>query len=158
MAIMTSKPHPPSASHRLFLLTILTKGALGLIQLATAAALWLGVGGQLPQLAQWLVVQELSEDPTDFFASHLMAWVKIIPTTDLSFYTIYFAAHGALHVSVVAALLSGAFWANHAAIVVLAGYVIYQMLEWWNVGGAMLIVLTAIDLFVIYLTLRENRR
>jgi len=63
-----------------------------------------------------------------------------------------------LHVAVVAALLYGARWADYAAIAVLAAFVIYQVLEWFSVGGAMLLVLTAIDLAVIYLTVVEMRR
>ena len=58
----------------------------------------------------------------------------------------------------MAALLYGARWADYAAIAVLAAFVIYQVLEWFSVGGAMLLVLTAIDLAVIYLTVVEMRR
>ena len=70
----------------------------------------------------------------------------------------YFSAHGALHIGVVAALLYGAKWADIAAIGVLAAFVVYQVFEWFSVGGTMLLVLTAIDLAVIYLTVLEMRR
>ena len=68
----------------------------------------------------------------------------------------YVAQH--LHVAVVGALLSGVRWANHAAIAVLGLFVFYQLFEWYAVGGKMLLVLTAIDLFVISLTYRENQQ
>ena len=142
-------------THRLFILTILGKGLLGLIQIATAIALYFGALAQLPRIAQWLVAHELTEDPNDFLASHIMSWASIVPTSNSTFFMLYFAAHGVLHVSVVGMLLSGARWANHAAITVLGIFVVYQVFEWFSIGGKMLLVLTAIDLAVIYLTLRE---
>lgn len=150
--------HLGDTAHLLFLLTILAKGLLGLIQLASAAAVFLGVTQQLPRIAAWLFRAELSEDPGDFLATRIISWAGVVPQTDLSFYMIYFAAHGALHIGIVVALLSGARWADLAAIAILIGFVIYQMLEWASVGGLMLPLLTGIDLAVIGLTLLEIRR
>lgn len=79
---------------------------------------------------------------------------NISPTSDTAFYSLYFAAHGLLHVAIVAALLWRARWAYHVAVVVLSGFVIYQLFEWFSVGGRMLSMLSAIDLAVIYLTVR----
>lgn len=59
--------------------------------------------------------------------------------------------------AVFAALLSGVRWANHAAIAVLGVFVVYHLVEWTAVGGKMLLILIAIDLFVIALTYREAR-
>ena len=142
-------------AHRLFLLTLAAKGALGIIQIATAAALALGMADKLPGLAQRIFAAELSQDPTDFIATRLLALAGHVPNSDLTFYTVYFAAHGVLHVGVVALLLFGHAWAYPAAIAVLAGFVVYQMFEWLSVGGTMLLLLSAIDLAVIFLTIRE---
>jgi uncharacterized membrane protein len=145
-------------THRIFVITILAKGLLGLIQLMTAAALYFGVLEHLPRIAQWLVARELSEDPNDFIATQILSLANIAPTSDSTFYTVYFAAHGFLHVAVVTMLLSGARWANHVAISVLSLFVIYQLFEWFAVGGKTLLVLTVVDLAVIYLTARERRK
>lgn len=154
----TANPDKNEISHQLFLLTIIAKGLLGLVQLATAGAIMFGVTQQLPSFAEWIFRAELSQDPKDFLATKIISLAGMAPTADLSFYTIYFSAHGALHVAVVAALLSGARWADYAAIVVLVAFVVYQIFEWFLVGGTMLLVLTAIDLAVIYLTIMEMRR
>lgn len=147
-----------SISHRLYILTLLFKALLGLIQIATAIALIFGVVDQAPALAQWLFKAELAENPTDFLAAKVIALVGVLPETDLTFYKIYFSAHGLLHIGVVAALLYGANWAYHAGVGVLVVFVVYQTWEWFHVGGFMLVVLTAIDLFVIFLTVLEHRR
>ena len=125
------------------------------MQLATAAALFLGVAKDLPAIVHRIFAAELRQDPNDFVASHVIRLVGGVPSSDLGFYTIYFAAHGLLHAGVVALLLFGHAWAYPATIVVLAGFVVYQVFEWVAVGGTMLLVLSAIDIAVIYLTFRE---
>lgn len=144
-------------AHRLFLATLLAKGSLGVIQLAAAVAIHFRTTERLPALAQWLFGAELAEDPNDFLARHIMTLAGTVPKTDMTFYTVYFAAHGLLHVGVVSALLVDAMWAYPASVLVLAAFVLYQILEWIHVGGPMLLVLSLIDLAVIYLTLREWR-
>lgn len=163
----TSSPDPENAFrrsesartlHLMFLFTLACKGALGAIQLATAGFLAIGGVDRLPALVQWVVRAELAEDPGDFVAAKLLDLAGRAPTADTGFYTIYFAAHGGLHVLVVAALLFEAAWAYPATLLVLCAFVVYQLAEWVSVGGTMLIVLSAIDLAVIALTLMEWRQ
>lgn len=155
---MTASSASPTVAHRLFLLTLAGKALLGLVQLLTAAALWLGFADRLPAIARRLFAAELSQDPDDFLATRLLALAARIPGSDLNFFQLYFAAHGLLHVGIVALLLLGHGLAYPAAIAVLACFVVYQMIEWAHVGGAMLIALSAIDIAVIWLTLIEWRR
>lgn len=145
-------------SHRMFLLTLAGKGVVGLFQIATAAALFFGMADRLPFLAQRLFAAELAQDPTDFVATRLLALAGQAPGSDLTFYQVYFAAHGLLHVGVVALLLLGHRTAYPVAIAVLAGFLVYQAVEWLHVGGPMLLVLSAVDVAVIWLTLIEWRR
>ncbi len=152
---MDQNARTADVSHILFVVILLGKGALGALQIATAAAIFFGLLDVLPALAQSIIAVELAEDPNDFLAARIMALLRTLPETDTTFYTYYFAAHGLLHVGVVVALLVGARWAYPAAIVVLSVFVAYQAFEWLAVGGTMLVVLTVIDLVVIYLTLVE---
>ncbi len=145
-------------AHRLFILSILTKGTLGVIQLATAAALYAGITDRLPRIVQTLIAAELAEDPNDFLASRIMTMVGTLPGTDVAFYSLYFAAHGLLNIGIVAALLIGATWAYPSAILILAAFIGYQVFEWLAVGGSMLLILSAIDLLIVYLTWIEWRR
>jgi len=145
-------------THQIFIAVLLGKAALGAVQLAIAAALYLGVLTYAPLIADWLVHSEVTEDPRDILASRILVWANMAPGTDTTFYMTYFVVHGALHLGVVAALLWGARWANHAAVAVLSAFVAFQLVEWARMGGVMLLVLTAIDLAVIWLTLREHRQ
>lgn len=147
-----------SGDHRLFLLTLWVKAVLGVIQLGTAAAIFAGVAARLPAAATWLFQAELTENPADFIAMHVISLVGLVPGSDLTFYAAYFSAHGALHIAIVAALIWGAGWAHRAAVAVLWIFVVYQMAEWMSVGGPTLLLLTAIDLLVIWITIRDHRR
>lgn len=146
-----------SFSHGLFVLTLLGKGILGVAQLAISIALMFGIYDRLPAIARSLTAGELAEDPGDFLAGRLLAAANALPETHSSFFAVYFAAHGLLHVAIVGLLLSGRVWAYPFGIVVLAAFILYQLFEWMSVGGAMLIVLSAIDLLVILLTVLEWR-
>lgn len=105
-------------NHRLFIITIAAKGCLGVLQVLIATVLYLGILHHVPEIAQWLVRGELAENPTDFIALKSLQIANAAPATPSNFYTVYFAAHGFLHIGVVAALLSGVRWANHAAVIV----------------------------------------
>ncbi len=154
-----ANPANPAArvTHTLFILTIVGKGLLGLFQLAAAVGVYLGVLDYIPDMVKWVIAQGMAEGPHDVLVAFLLDMLTGVSASQTTFYITYFAAHGALHVAVVAAILWGAQWANKAAVLVLWGFVVFQMVEWLSVGGMLLLVLTAIDLVVIFLTLAENR-
>lgn len=144
-------------AHVIFLTTIIGKLLLGVIQLAIGALIWLGFAVKMPAFVGWVFHDELLEDPTDLLASWVMTNVGKILSVDLSFYQAYFAAHGLLHVAVAAALLFGSAWAYPATILTLGAFVVVQLIEWYTVGGSAVLILTAIDVFVIGLTWIEWR-
>ncbi|WP_458791790.1 DUF2127 domain-containing protein [Yoonia sp. MH D7] len=154
------EPTPAEISrfaHILFLVTIIGKLVLGVSQLLIALTIFWGLITKLPALARWFFQDELAENPTDFLANWILTQVGTLPSMDLTFYQTYFAAHGMLHVVVAGALLYGVGWAYPASIATLAVFVVIQMVEWAQVGGVVLLVLTAIDLIVIGLTWIEWR-
>lgn len=153
---MQTSSHP--TERVIYQLTLLGKAVLGVLQIGAALAIMLGGVQQVPALARWLVQAELAEDKNDYWASHIMAFAQALPGSDLTFYGVYFLLHGALHIGIVMALLKGAEWAHVAAVAILIAFVLYQMVDWWFKGGTMLLVLSAIDVFVIVITLRQMRR
>lgn len=148
-------PRADVLGHRFFLLTLAAKGALGAAQIGIAAAILSGLTREMPRIAHWMVAAELTEDPSDPFARRVIALADALPGTDLTFYAAYFGVHGLLHAGVVVALIVGALWAYPATILVLAAFIVYQSVEWVAAGGTMLLVLSAIDAVVIWLTVKE---
>jgi uncharacterized membrane protein len=144
-------------SHLVFVATLLLKGALGVVQIFSALAIASGLVSKVPAFARWAFAGELAEDPNDLLATLFVRLADRLPGSDMTFYGIYFTAHGLLHVTVVVCLLMGFLWAYPLGIAVLSGFVVYQAVEWFAGGGVMLIVLSVIDIAVIGLTVHEWR-
>ncbi|MBF9036362.1 DUF2127 domain-containing protein [Rhodobacterales bacterium HKCCE2091] len=144
--------------HRIFILTLIGKAALGTAQLLIAAGIWAGIAARLPGIVERMFAAETARDPTDFLARHLIRLAELIRASDLSFYLLYFAYHGVLHLAVAAALLYGAMWAYPAGILTLAAFCVIQTVEWLHEGGFILPLLTLIDLAVIWMTWVEWQR
>ena len=111
--------------------------------------------GGLAQVANWLVRNELAEDPHDPFASWVQHLVQATPIHDGAFFTVYLILHGVLNLGLVLALLARFAWAFPASIAALFGFVAYQMYKYAFDGSPTMLVLTAIDIVVIWLIWRE---
>lgn len=81
---------------RLFIITVIAKGLLGLTQLLTSAALYFGGLEKLPSIAQWLVQRELSEDPNDFLATRILSLANIAPSSDVFLHGLFRTAWPAM--------------------------------------------------------------
>jgi uncharacterized membrane protein len=66
--------------------------------------------------------------------------------------------HGVVKIAIVVGLLRREQWAYPVAFVFLGGFVIYQIYRMSDAPSAGLAVLTAFDLFIIWLTWREYQR
>ncbi len=145
-------------AHWMFVVTLLGKGLLGVTQVLAAVAILAGMARYVPGVARWFFGEHLAQHPDNFIASHAIALADSLPSAETGFYAAYFLLHGLLHLGVVVALLAGVLWAYPAAIALLGGFIALQMAEWLHVGGPLLLVLSALDLFVIYLTVIEWQR
>ncbi len=100
----------------------------------------------------------MSEDPTDWVATHLRQAVTHLSANTKLFAGAYLLGHGAIKVFLVwGGLLRGKRWAFPTAIVFQAafiGYQIYRISHHFSLG---LIALTALDFIVVLLIWREYR-
>ena len=141
--------------HQLFEASLLIKGFFALCEMASGLVL-LGVG--LPALARfvdWLTRNALVEDrsaPMAVAASRL--WHGFTPES-AHFYAIYLAAHGVIKLLMVLMLARRALWAYPASMVVLAGFVGYQLFRYSHEPSLGLLVLSALDFIMIGLVWRE---
>jgi uncharacterized membrane protein len=144
--------------HRVFETGLLLKGAFALTEFGLGVGLYL-IGSQgIVSAVHALTFHELVEDPTDPIARFLLAQAGGITQNMQHFYSFYLASHGALKLVMVALLLREVIWAYPASIVVLIGFVIYQ-LSLMSAGPSLgLVLLTLLDLAVIALTIHEYRR
>lgn len=74
------------------------------------------------------------------------------------FAVIYLLLHGALKLVTLALLWRKILWSYPLSIVLLVGFITYQMFEFFNHGAISMLALCVVDLVMIALTLLEYRK
>jgi uncharacterized membrane protein len=101
---------------------------------------------------------ELSEDPNDFVARHLLGYTQGLSGSTVTFAALYLAAHGIVKIVLVAALLRNQMWAYPWMIGFLGLFILYQAYRLALAPTAALFALTVFDVFIVWLTWREWRK
>ncbi|MCF7700070.1 DUF2127 domain-containing protein [Loktanella sp. M215] len=140
-----------------FRLSLLGKAALGIVQVLGGLFLLVMPGDTIRATADALTRSELAQDPTDRFARAVMQWAATINPAGEHFYIIYLLGHGAIHFIVVTALLMKSRIAYPFSLATLMAFVVYQTWEYLHTFDPALLVLTAIDVFVITIVILEHR-
>ncbi len=146
------------ALHAVFQLGVVLKGIDGLLELGGAAVLLVLSPRQIGRTVAVLTQHELSRDPHDLVATHLMRWAGQLSVGATRFAAVYLLAHGVLKVVLVWALLRSKLWAYPVAIAVFAAFGAYQMYRYSISGSLGMVALTVLDAFVIAFTWLEYRR
>jgi uncharacterized membrane protein len=137
---------------------IFLKGLDGTLELAGGALLLLLDPARIQHLALRLAQPELSEDPKDFIATHLLHAADTLTGSGALFASLYLLAHGAVKVVLVAALLMNKIWAYPWMIAVLLAFIGYQLYQIAVSPTSGLVALTVFDALIVFLTWREYGR
>jgi uncharacterized membrane protein len=140
-----------------FNIALFLKGLDGLFELVGGFLLLIVSPDTINHLAQSLTQHELSEDPHDFWAHHLLHLTGNLHNTQ-TFGALYLLIHGVVKLVIVFGLLRREHWAYYVAFVFLGGFVAYQIYRLTYDASVGLALLTAFDLFIIWLTWREFLR
>jgi uncharacterized membrane protein len=146
------------ALDRTFEIGILLKGLDGVLELIGAALLLTVSPGTINRIASALTQHELSEDPHDVIATHLLRLSHGLTGSAVGFAAAYLLLHGMVKVVLVVALLRNKLWAYPwmiAFLVAFIGYQLYRIALDFTVG---LTVLTVFDAIIVWLTWREYRK
>jgi uncharacterized membrane protein len=143
---------------RVFEIGIILKGLNGLAELVGGLLLLFATPGSIRRLAVVLTQGELSEDPHDIIARHLLHTASGLSGSAVLFGAVYLLLHGAVKVVLVIALLLNRLWAYPCMIVVLLIFIGYQLYRIALQPSAGLVLLTAFDVVIVALTWREYRR
>ncbi len=149
---------PKGAVHALFKAGVFLKGVDGVLEALGAVLLLTVTPGQISRIVSALTQHELSEDPHDFVATHLLHAARHLSMGTERFASVYLGSHAILKVLLVWALLRSKLWAYPIAIAVFLGFAAYQMYRYALSHSAAMLVLTVLDAFVIVLTWLEFRR
>lgn len=143
--------------HDIFEASLLLKAVEAVAELFGGIGLYFLPGDRIAGFMGWLTRHELAEDPKDALANFILHMAQGLSIQTTSFYAFYMASHGVLKLLLVGALWARVRWAYPAAVVVFAGFIVYQLHRFALTHAPMMIVLTILDLIVIWLTLREYR-
>ena len=141
-----------------FKVSLYLKAADGVFELLGGLLLLIVKPRQLNNLARLVTQHELSTDSHDFIANHILKSAHDLTTASLVFGALYLMSHGILKIVLVIEVLRQHLWAYLALIVVTAGFVIYQIYRLTQKPSLGLILLTAFDLLIIYLTQKEYKK
>lgn len=143
--------------HRLFQISVILKGLHALLECAGGVALYFVGTDTIVRWIGLLTQEELSEDPRDFVATHLLSWAQHLSVGTQSFYAFYLLSHGLVKVFLVAGLLREKLWAYPTSLAALAAFIAYQLYRYSYTHSAGLIALTVFDLVIIMLVWHEWR-
>jgi uncharacterized membrane protein len=142
---------------RTFDIALVLKGLDGLLEFVGGVLLIVVSPATFNRLAKMLTQHELSQDPHDFVAHHLLRLTANLHNTQ-TFGAVYLLTHGLVKLVIVVGLFRREHWAYYVAFVFLGGFVIYQLYRLTYAPSAGLALLTVFDIFIIWLTWREYRR
>jgi uncharacterized membrane protein len=143
---------------RAFLVGIVLKGLDGVLEVVGGLLLLLVTPATINSLARALTQHELSEDPHDFLATHLLHYTGTLTGGTVEFGAVYLLSHGAVKVVLVAAVLKNYLWAYPLLIIFLLAFIGYQLYRLTFAPSAGLVGLTVFDAAVTWLTWREYLR
>ncbi len=141
--------------HTLFVWGVLLKAVDGVLE--TLGGVILCFPGVLTRFVQFLIANELLEDPHDFLFSHIHDALPALTGSLGLFIALYLLIHGIIKIVLAAGLLRNKVWAYPTAIIVFALFIAYQLYHYAFSHSIFLLVLTGLDLVVIWLTWHEYR-
>jgi uncharacterized membrane protein len=151
---MERQPHKDFLD-RTFQVGIVLKGLDGVLELVGGVALLVTSPETINRIAFALTRQELSADPHDFIANHILRTARGLTGASVVFGAVYLITHGAAKVVLVGALFAGRLWAYPWMIAFLVAFIVYQLYRIAIRPTAGMVLLTVFDVFVVWLTLRE---
>lgn len=158
--VASSNPveHPRNLTDRAFRISLVLKGLDGLLETIGGVLLLVIRPSQIDHLARWLTQGELSQDPHDFIANHILKTAHNLSGASLAFGAAYLLSHGLVKIVLVAEVWRDHLWAYVGLIGVTSLFVIYQVYRIIDKFSLSMLLLTIFDLIIIYLTQKEYRR
>jgi uncharacterized membrane protein len=137
---------------------IILKGLDGALEVVGGLLLLVVSPATIDRVVTSLTQHELSEDPHDLLATHLLKTAHGLTGSAVLFGAVYLLAHGVVKVILVAALLKNQLWAYPWMIGFLGVFIAYQVYRLRLKPSVGLAALTILDAGIAWLTYREYRK
>ncbi|WP_345448885.1 DUF2127 domain-containing protein [Arthrobacter gyeryongensis] len=154
---METKPAGTTLLDRTFRVSLILKGLDGILELVGGVLLLLVTPKQIGDLVRFLTQHELAQDPNDFLANSLVHLSSNLSGSATLFGAIYLLLHGLVKIVLVWAVLKDKLWAYPWMIAFLLIFIFYQGYRIVVAFSWGLVLLTAFDIFIVWITGREYR-
>ncbi|MEV8148007.1 DUF2127 domain-containing protein [Arthrobacter sp. NPDC080073] len=154
---MKTKPAGTSLLDRTFRVSLILKGLDGVLELIGGILLLIVTPRQIDDLVRFLTQHELAQDPHDFLANSLVHLSSNLSGSATLFGAIYLLLHGLVKIVLVWAVLKDKLWAYPWMIAFLLVFILYQGYRIAVAFSWGLVLLTAFDIFIVWITAREYR-
>lgn len=141
-----------------FKISIIIKGLDAAIEIICGLFFVIISPGQIKGLIHWLTAGELHADPHDYIANLLVHSGHSISNGSRLFIGVYLLSHGVIKMFVIVNVLRNKYWAYPLLIVVLFGFIIYQVIQIIHSHSIGLIILSIFDAFIVIMTALEWRK
>ena len=135
---------------------MLIKGIDGGLELVGGLLLILPSPAAINRVVFFLVEGELKEDPTDLIANLLLHTTRSAIQVRVPA-SVFLIVHGIVKLVLVGGLATNRLWSYSVAILVFAGFTIYQLYQLSQQYSLFLVTVTVLDVMVILLVIAEYR-
>ncbi len=143
--------------HRFFEITLLLKAVFAAGEIVAAIGIYVAPLDAVSDFVGAITQAELAKHPHDFIAAHLVDWAQNLSVGTQHFVALYLLSHGVAKLWVIVGLLRERLWYYPVALVVFTLFVVYQIYRYTLTHSVSLLLITAVDLVVIWLTWHEYR-
>lgn len=142
----------------MFLIGIFFKDLDGIVESFGGLILLFIKQGAIAKYTGILFQHELSEDPHDKVANYLINLAGSIFRGTEFFASIFLLVHGIIKISLVTGLYLRKLWVYPLAELILSLFIIYQLYRFTDTFSVLLIFLTIVDGFIVFLIQTEYKR
>ena len=143
--------------HQLFVVSVALKGLHALVETLGGLALAFTSTAAILGWISRFTRNELTEDPRDWIALHVIGFARHFSPEEHRFYAFYLLSHGLIKGALVIGLLREKLWAYPASFAVFSAFIAYQLYRYSFTHDPALILLSIFDAVVIALAVHEYR-
>lgn len=143
--------------HRSFQIGVFLKGIDGILETVGGAVFLILGKGTIAHIVFTLTQHELLEDPDDLIANSLRHTFAHLSSGNKIFVGAYLLGHGIIKLFLVVGLWRNKLWVFPIAMVVLIGFIGYQVFRLVDHFSVGLVVLSCIDALIVFLVWHEFR-
>lgn len=138
-------------------IALLLKGLQAFLEVVAGMLLWLISTNAIATFILFVAHSELAESPDNVISDFLIQSAHQLSAASGKFFIVfYLLSHGIVKLVLIVGLFMKKAWAYPASLVGLGGLILYQLYSLLRHYSIFLLILTIIDIIIIWLIVREH--